>query len=383
MNNSSRKTIVILKMHPNSPRATEDGFLTICASGYGREISQAERELNAAIEESEAGKRNLIPLHRLRAERVYSKATSLEPIESVVALIHKKAGKQMEMPERGFFDIALEDAIRSVDDGLVEYPRMLAAKKKRQAKAKKARDMLNAQKRALQPIIEEVVESSSPHPEELRNALAGIDGKPLQTWTEKQLALAQKAKKATDAKRARDQLNARKRALRSMIEDVVINGTPHPEELRDVLDGLDGKNLQAWAEKQLARLQRTRKSVGKRADDSLRLRELTVERAKGVEFDVIALREIQREIATLADDDVVLTESEEHEYWVLENTAREYYYEVEDWRDELPVELQDYALTVLEVVKDGCPLAGSFDDLVRHILIDNWDEHDDAEDWLE
>ena len=313
MNASSRNTIVILKLQPHSPRAKAGGLLRICASGYGETINRAEQELNSAIEASETGQRDLVPLHRLRATRAYSKATSLRPIETTLALIHSKLGKEMNLPMRGFFDVPLEEAIQAVEDGLAEHKKKLVATKKRKATAKKVRNKLNAQKRALEPIV----------------------------------------------------------------EDVVRHSQPHPEELRDALDGLDGKRIQTWAEKRLAQLQKSKESAAQKITESRRLRELTVKHAKDVELDIVTLREIQREIERLTDERVALTLTEEDYLYELEQDAESYYAVVDHWSYGLPENLQDFADEVTSAVRDWCPLAGSFEDLVKEILIDDWDEDDD------
>lgn len=315
MPRESKRTIVILEMQPSSPRATRGGFFRICDSGYGAGLRRAEQELNSAIIESEAGRRDLVELHRLRAKCVYSKATSLKPIEAALACVYSNLGDEMTLPKNGFFDVSQKAAIEAIETGLKEYSKKLDYKKKRQASAKKARQKLDSKKRELEPLI----------------------------------------------------------------EDVIRNSGPHPEGLRDALDGLDGKQIKSWAEKQL---QKAKERADKRISESRRCRELTVERSKPVELDVMALRELQEEIDALDEGQFVLTEGEENLLFDLEFDAEEIYDVVRKWRDELPEELREFASIVEDEIRCGCPFAGSFESLVRRILIDEWDERDDFDDWL-
>ena len=114
---------------------------------------------------------------------------------------------------------------------------------------------------------------------------------------------------------------------------------------------------------------------------SLKLRKLTVEHAKAVSFEIAGLRELQEEIGNLVDDDPVLTEWEEAHLDELEARAEGYYDIVRRWSESLPKDLQEYADEITSQVEDLYRLAGSFEELARLVLIEEWGDDDDPEDW--
>lgn len=193
-----KSTIVVLALRPSSEADEGESLLRIAASGVGRELDQAELELNEAIRDSERGRRHLVPLHRLRALRVHSKATALAAADDALPVIYEIAGEQEPLALPGFFRVDTEEAIAAISAGLVEYEKRAALRKKRQRQAAQRRKELDRKKRILAPTIEAVVYEDAPHSQELCDALDGREGKSIQSWAAKQLAKFQKKRERAE-----------------------------------------------------------------------------------------------------------------------------------------------------------------------------------------
>lgn len=294
-------TVVVLEMCPVDDGTQGGDFIYIGISGVGRDIDQAKESLKAAIEESEAGKRHMVALHRYRAYRRHSEAGSLEPREVLLATIRRMAGQEKPMP--GFFEVGVEKAVEVIALGTEAFKIEHAARQK--AEAKRA---------------------------------------------------AQAKKRSRAAKKAWKRIKKERDAVRKQIHEHCFEFKPHSPFLCYVLDGRNGISLQAWAEKELERQQQ----------QSLRLRERTVECFGNLDLDVFHYRHMRaNQEAKMSLDEID--------------------YEDEDYEDEInpleswPVaeEMRDFVGLVFDAVHrhEWHPAWNSpaLKDIARAVLLDYWE----------
>jgi hypothetical protein len=318
-------TIVVLELRGTSTKTDSSGLIRICASGIGRNLSKAEETLNNAIEASEYGLRNLEMLHRLRACRVFSQTTFHGSIAEVLRTIYSQIdSKKVSAPIDGLFQVSAEEAREAIVSGLQEF-------KDYQRKEKVAR--------------------------------------------EKRIA-ANEMRRASAVKTAHA-LEPKKDILRQDIRKFVWNGEKHSQFLCGVLDGLEGKALRYWAERELRRQER---NVREKIASSERLRKSIVERSTAINLDLVALRELRRNIKQFEKDSVILTECEESKLYDLHEREESFGQALQEWCDELPSNLIYFAELIVEAIEnDRTEVFPTVKGLATELLLDQWDKSNEIE----
>jgi hypothetical protein len=172
-------------------------------------------------------------------------------------------------------------------------------------------------------------------------------------------------------------LEPKKDILRQDIRKFVWNGEKHSQFLCGVLDGLEGKALRYWAERELRRQER---NVREKIASSERLRKSIVERSTAINLDLVALRELRRNIKQCEKDSVILTECEESKLYDLHEREESFGQALQEWCDELPSNLIYFAELIVEAIEnDRTEVFPTVKGLATELLLDQWDKSNEIE----